>query len=131
MNAKLKKIIFSEPIKFLKGGVLLKVFSFGLNYILADFLNLNIEITYFFVLVCDFLLGFLINRYFVFTKKQEDSNKKVFGKFIIAGVSFRVLNWLIYVLIIDLYEIYILYAQLFATVFVLFLKFSVYKKIFK
>ncbi len=130
--SKIKSILFSQPVKFLKGGAVLKVFSFGLNYILADYLGLNKEFAYVFVLIADFLLGFLINRYFIF-KKTEKSEKdlKVFRNFIIAGLGFRGLNWVIYICILKYFELYILVAQLIATLIVLVLKYSVYKKIFK
>ena len=130
--SKFKSILLSQPVKFLKGGVALKVVSFGLNYILADYLGLNKELTYIFVLIADFLLGFAINRYFIF-KKTEDSqtNSQVFKKFVIAGLGFRGLNWLIYIGMLKFFELYILIAQLIATIIVLLLKYSVYKKIFK
>ncbi len=130
--SKIKSILFSQPARFIKGGAALKVVSFGLNYILADYLSLNKELTYIFVLIADFLLGFAINRYFIF-KKTEDSQKdsQVFKKFVIAGLSFRGLNWLIYIGILKFFELYILIAQLIATIIVLVLKYSVYKKIFK
>ncbi len=131
MNPKLKKILFSKPVKFLKGGVLLKCFSFLLNYILADLFNLPVNATYSFVLICDFFVGFLINRHFVFSDTKENKSSHVFFKFVIAGVGFRVLNWIAYVQIIDKTDMYILYAQLIATIIILVLKFSAYKKIFK
>jgi putative flippase GtrA len=131
MNPKLKRILFSKPVKFLKGGVLLKCFSFLLNYILVDLLNFPVNTTYIFVLVSDFFVGFLINRYFVFNDTKKKDSSHVFMKFLIAGIGFRALNWLLYVAIIDKTGMYILYSQFIATVLVLVLKFSVYKKIFK
>jgi putative flippase GtrA len=131
MNNKLKTFISSKPIKFLKGGVLLKAFSFLLNYILADLLAISISIAYTIVLVGDFFVGFLINRHFVFSDTKENKSSQVFFKFIIAGLGFRLLNWLLYVQIINKTGMYILYSQLIATMIVLVLKFSIYKKIFK
>jgi putative flippase GtrA len=125
------RLLKSKPIKFLKGGVLLKIISFSLNYLLADLLNFNIEFSYFVVLFCDLILGFFINKNLVFDSTTQSREKKVFLKFIIAGVSFRFINWLIYVLILKSLEIYILLAQLIATLIVLLFKYKMYKKIFE
>lgn len=131
MKDKLNTILKSGPIKFLQGGIALKIVSFGLNYVMADVLGLHKEATYFFILVIDLLFGYLINRYFVFSETQKESNQKVFKQFLIAGLSFRALNWGIYVLIIQKLDFYILTAQFIATAIVLVLKYFIYKKIFK
>lgn len=129
-SSRLKKFIFSEPIKFLKGGVGMKAVSFLLNYLLADLLQLNVELTYVFVLVVDLIMGYFVNRYFVF-KTEDKGHKEVIKNFLIAGVTFRALNWGIYVLILRQIEMYILIAQFIATAVVLVLKFFVYKRIFR
>ena len=129
-ESKIKRLLAWEPIKFLNGGVLLKIFSFTLNYILADLLSLNKEMMYIFVLLCDFLVGFLVNRFFVFNNQSTKSHKETFSKFLIAGLGFRAINWLIYVYILKSFELYILMAQAIATTIVLFMKYFVYKKIF-
>lgn len=127
----MKKILASKPVKFLNGGVILKVFSFSLNYLLADLMQLHVEMTYAFVLICDFLLGFVINRYFVFNDSKNRSNKQTFALFAVAGLGFRFINWVLYSLIVNYLGIYILTAQLIATLIVLCMKYFVYKVIFK
>ena len=126
-----KKLLKLEPVKFLNGGVAMKAVAFGINYLLADFFGYDPSLVYILVLIIDFFMGYFINRFYVFKSDSEKSHKQVFSKFVIAGVGFRVLNWLIYVGLIKKLEIYILIAQAFATVVVLAMKFFVYKKIFK
>lgn len=126
----INKILISQPVKFLNGGVILKIFSFSLNYLLADVFAYHKEISYAFVLLFDLLLGFIINRYFVFSQTQERKNSEAFSMFIIAGLGFRLLNWAIYAIILHFYELYILIAQTIATAIVLILKYFVYKRIF-
>ncbi len=126
----MRKILSSEPMKFLNGGVILKIFSFGLNFILADLLALDLEFTYIFVLFCDLILGFVINRYFVFNKTKTRKNSQTLTMFFIAGLSFRAMNYFIYIAILNYFKLYLLIAQLIATLIVLVLKFFVYRKIF-
>lgn len=126
-----KKLLKLEPVKFLNGGVAMKVVAFGLNYLLADYLGYNPEKIYILVLLVDFIMGYFINRFYVFEADKNKSHKQTFTLFVIAGLSFRGLNWLIYVSILKSLEMYILIAQLIATLIVLALKFFVYKKIFK
>ena len=126
----LNKILKSQPVKFLNGGVLLKVFSFSLNFILADWLEFNKELTYAFVLICDLLLGFVINRYLVFNQTKERKNTEAFSMFFVAGLIFRLINWSLYVFILKKFELYILIAQAISTLIVLMMKYFVYKRIF-
>lgn len=126
----MRKILSSEPIKFFNGGVILKIFSFGLNFILADLLALDLELTYIFVLFCDLILGFFINRYFVFNKTKTRKNSQTLTMFFIAGLGFRAMNYFIYIAILNYFKLYLLIAQLIATLIVLVLKFFVYRKIF-
>ena len=130
MHPKLKAVLLSQPVKFLKGGVVLKIFSFALNYILVDFVDIKHGFAYFIVLAFDLLLGYIINKYFVFSGSDK-GHRDTFTKFMIAGVGFRGLNWLIYAILVRSFEKYYLAVQLFATVVVLVLKYFVYKKIFK
>lgn len=130
MNPKLKAVLLSQPVKFLKGGVVLKVFSFALNFLLVDIYKVELGLAYFTVLVFDLVLGYLINKYFVFLQSTKGHNE-TFKKFILAGIGFRGLNWLIYAILVKFYEKYYLAVQLLATVSVLVMKYFVYKKIFK
>lgn len=125
-----KDLINLQPIKFLNGGVVMKAVAFALNYLLADYFQLDPSRVYIFVLLVDFLFGYFINRFYVFEVTKDQSHKKTFFNFVIAGLSFRGLNWLIYVGILKFIDVYILIAQLIATVFVLVLKYFVYKKVF-
>jgi len=106
----------------------MKSISFLLNYILADIFQFNPVNSYVSILLIDFILGYFINRYFVFETDPNKKHSKIILQFVVAGGTFRVLNWLIYIALID--HMYILTAQLIATVSVLILKYFVYKIIF-
>ena len=126
----LKSLLRSKPAKFLKGGIALKVFSFGLNYILVSLVSIQINIAYFVVLLADFLVGYFINRFFVFSE-TSDSHKKTFSKFLVAGLSFRALNYFLYSWLITKGENMYLAMQFITTIIILVMKLYVYKKIFK
>ena len=132
MISKEKLVSFSKsgPLKFLLGGVVLKGFSFGANFILVDFLNIQYDFSYFLALVLDLLVGYLINRYFVFSESNQGFKGKVLFKFFTAGILFRGLNWCLYVFLLKQIELYYLLVQAIATGIVLVFKYVVYKRIF-
>lgn len=127
----MQKLLKLEPVKFLNGGIVMKIVAFGLNYFLADYLAYDPSLVYVLVLVVDFFIGYFINRFYVFKSDTDKSHKQIFTQFMIAGLGFRALNWLIYVGIIKNIDVYILVAQAIATMIVVAMKFFVYKKIFK
>lgn len=125
-----KKIFQLQSVKFLNGGIAMKAVAFGLNYLLADLLGYDPAITYVAVLLVDFLLGYFVNRIYVFETDENKSHKKTFALFLTAGLTFRGINWLLYYGMITYLGLYILTAQLIATLAVLVVKYFVYKKIF-
>lgn len=108
----------------------MKAVSFGVNYLFADFFELNVGFVYAAAMLVDFAMGYFINRFYVFNTDSAKSHKQVMSKFIAAGLSFRALNWLIYMGILKQFEVYILLAQLVATIIVLVMKYFVYRLIF-
>lgn len=113
------------------GGVFMKSLSFVFNFIFADFLKFDPSTVYGLVLVFDFLLGYFVNRYYVFNQSRTKSGQRVLIQFILAGVAFRGLDWAIYVNLLSHFKVYILLAQLISTGVVLGSKFFIYRVIFR
>ncbi len=110
----------------------MQIVAFSLNFLLSGLLGLPHRIIYALVMINDFILGYIINRYFVFKKNNPTkSGRRLFIQFVIAGASFRVINWGLYVGIIEKTGAYILLAQLVATGIVLVFKYLIYNKIFR
>ena len=116
--------------KFLYSGVFMRGFAFVLNFIFADLLELNIRYVYFFIMVLDFFIGFTISRFYVFTESYTKTHRKAFVQFIVAGISFRVADWLFYILLVEKVGLYILFAQFLSMACIVVLKYIVHKKIF-
>lgn len=108
----------------------MKAVSFALNYIFADLLALNIGFVYAATLLIDFAMGYFINRYYVFETGDKKSHSQVLTRFVIAGLTFRGINWGIYMLLVKHLGLYILIAQAIATGLVLIMKYFVYRIIF-
>jgi putative flippase GtrA len=120
-----------QPVKFLQGGVFMKAFAFFLNYILVSFIHLEVKTAYGIVLVCDFFLGFFVNRFFVFKKDELSSHKRTLLLFIVTGLIFRVCDGLVYLFLVEKLSFHIVLAQFSSVVFVLSTKYFIYKKVFK
>lgn len=117
--------------KFLYSGAVMRGISIVLNYFFAEFLALNIRLVYFFVLTLDFFIGYLFNRFFVFNQSFERSHKSTLVAFLIGGISFRALDWIIYVLLVEKAGFYLVAAQVTSILCIMGLKFLVYRKIFR
>lgn len=125
-----RKFISSLFGRFLFTGLIIRAIDFALNFLLAEVFELAIRPVYFLVMVVDFSLGYLNSRYVVFKTKNK-SHKDTLTKFLIAGIGFRLLDWLIYVYIVERFNLYISIAQLVSMVFIVIIKFIVLKRIFK
>ena len=118
--------------RFLMGGVTLSGISFINNYIFVHLLHWPVRPAYLLTLIIDFSIGFLINRFFVFKKSEyQKTNKNMFTEFVVWGLSFRALNWLIYILIVENLGWHTTIAQGSTIAFLLIFKFFVFNRIFK
>lgn len=124
------KVSKFQIIRYLNGGVLMKAIAFFINFILNEYFKLNKYIAYIFVLIIDFIIGYFINRKYVF-RSQSNDLKKQFTLFIIAGGLYRLLDWSIYTLLNYYTEIHYIIAQIISTGIVLIFKYLSYKRIFK
>jgi len=116
--------------KFILTGLIIRGIGFLLNFIFVELLKYQIRPVYFFVMFVDFWLGYFNSRYVVF-KTKDKSHKKTLTQFLIAGISFRVLDWFIYIAIVERINFNILLSQFISMVVITLLKFIVLKKIFK
>lgn len=117
--------------KFIYSGVFMRGLAFALNYIFADHLDYHHRIVYFLIMILDFFIGYAISRFYVFNQTFEKSHKKVMQQFLIAGISFRVADWLFYVLLVEKMELYILFAQALSMITIMVTKYLIHKKIFR
>lgn len=128
----IKKLVLNPTfLKFIYSGVFMRALAIILNYTFAVYLELNIRIVYFVVLIIDFTIGFLLNRFLVFTQSFNRSNRSTFFAFIIAGIIFRTIDWGIYVFLVEKLLLHITLAQICSILLIMLLKFTVYNKIFK
>lgn len=116
--------------KFIYSGVFMRGLAFFLNYIFADLYDHSHRIVYLFIMILDFFIGYAISRFYVFNQTFNKSHTDALKQFLIAGISFRVADWLFYVLLVEKMELYILLAQAASMITIMVTKYFVHKKIF-
>ena len=120
----------SSVAKFIYSGIFMRGLAFILNFIFADYYDYNHRIVYFLIMILDFFIGYAISRFYVFTESYTKTHKKALMQFLIAGVSFRIADWLFYVVLVEKMELYILLAQAASMITIMVTKYLVHKKIF-
>ena len=98
-------------IKFLAAGLPSFLLAIPANYWLAGWVGLAKPVAYGIVLAGQVTLNFFLNRVFVFEKRGK-SILKEFVPFVVGIVGFRVADWLVYVLLMEVYGLYYLAVQL-------------------
>lgn len=102
-----------------------------LNAFLVEYVKLSIPITYFFVLVVQIIINFLCCGKFAFNQKSKDFVKfGVFFKFSSSVIIFRILDWLVYYVMVHFLFVYYLLAQFVNVMLFSILKYLVLKKVF-
>ena len=81
------------------------------NYWLAGWVGLAKPVAYAIVLAVQLTLGFFLNRVFVF-EKRDKSCLQEFVRFVVGILGFSVADWLVYVLLVEVYGFYYLAVQL-------------------
>lgn len=94
--------IRGKVIRFLLSGVFMRIATFVVNWILIEDLLMDKKESYVIVLILDFVLGFFINKYYVYRSKFED--KLLFIKFLITGATLRILSYYIYSITLFLFK---------------------------
>jgi putative flippase GtrA len=126
----IKKFLNHDIMRFLMGGVFMKSLSFLFNYVFAGVFKFDTSTVYGLVLVFDLLLGYFVNRHFVFNQTQTKRGKTAMVQFLLAGIGFRLMDWGIYLGLLEYFKIHLLLAQSLSTGFILSLKFIIYRVIF-
>jgi putative flippase GtrA len=98
-------------LKFLAAGLPSFMLALPANYWLVDRLGLAKPLAYAIVLLGQLTLNFLLNRTFVF-EKRGGSLLREFGPFVVGILGFRVADWLVFVVLVDICGLYYLAVQL-------------------
>lgn len=98
-------------LKFLAAGLPLFLFAVPANYWLAGWVGLAKPVAYAIVLAGQVTIGFFLNRVLVFEKRGK-SFLLEFVRFVIGILGFSVADWLVYVLLVEVYGLYYLAVQL-------------------
>jgi putative flippase GtrA len=118
---------YTRFIKFLFAGLPGLILGFGLNYLLVSQCKLNISIAYAIVILLQITLNFFMCRIFVFDSKG--SAVKQYTQFTGMILLFRIADWLMYLVLVNVIGIYYLLAQLINVFIFSALKYIVAKKI--
>lgn len=98
-------------LKFLAAGLPAFLLAVPANYWLAGGVGLAKPVAYAIVLAGQVTLNFFLNRVFVFEKRGK-SIVQEFVPFVVGILGFRVADWLVYVLLVEVYGLYYLAVQL-------------------
>lgn len=112
--------------RFLISGVLIRLSTFILNFVLVKFFLFDIKIVYFFIQLLELIIGYTLNRKYVFTNNTD--NKVV--HYLVASVVIRSCDWAIYVLLVEMLHLHISLSQAVAMITMLVFKFTLFKQIF-
>lgn len=128
-----------KVLRFILSGVFMRVISFTTTYLFIKKMSLTEKDAYLFALVIDFVIGFFINKYYVY--QTELKNHFLFLKFVFVGVVLRAMNYYVYVLAliivpdINFYGLFILKdyfsAQVISVGLVMIFKFFAYEFVFE
>ena len=99
-------------IKFLAVGLPAFVVAVPLNYVLVEFAQLDKRLAYALVLCFQVSLNFVLCKLWVFDNKVSGSLLSQFLKFFSGIISFRVLDWILYVFLVKA-GFYYLLVQIF------------------
>lgn len=97
-------------IKFLAIGLPAFGLALPLNYVLVEWAGWSEPLAYALVLCCQVSLNFVMCRLFVFESRPEDSLWSQFAKFFAGICGFRILDWVLYVLLVKV-GVYFMIAQ--------------------
>lgn len=98
-------------VKFVAAGLPSFLLAVPANYWLAGRLGLVKPVAYAIVLAGQVTLNFFLNRVFVFEKRGK-SIRHEFVPFVVGLLGFRVADWLVYVLLVEVCGLYYLAVQL-------------------
>jgi putative flippase GtrA len=98
-------------LKFLAAGLPSFLLAVPANYWLAERTGLAKPLAYAIVLAGQVTLNFFLCRAFVF-EERTDSIVREFGQFVAGILGFRAADWLVYVVLVDVFGLFYLAVQL-------------------
>ncbi len=99
-------------IKFLAVGLPAFLLAVPLNYLLVEFAGFDKRLAYALVLCFQVSLNFVMCKLFVFENKVRRSLAAQFAGFFGGIIGFRVLDWLLYVFLVEVVGVYYLLVQI-------------------
>lgn len=95
----------------MSGGVPAFLFAILCNWILVDVIHVPVLLAYIVVLALQIIINFIINHYLVFNRKDTPTFRML-RQFFWYVIFFQGLSWLTYALMVKVFGIYYLLAQL-------------------
>jgi len=103
-------VLKSKLLRFLYCGIILTLYGFGLNVLLVEQFHLNKPVSYGIVVLTQILLGFVLNRFHVFSGGDFNARSQLF-EYSLAAILFRVGDWMCFTIQVELLSIVYIYAQ--------------------
>jgi putative flippase GtrA len=121
---------FITLFKFMLSGLPSFIVAVPLNYFLVEKAHLGKNIAYALVIAFQVAVNFFVCRAYAFNRKDSKSMAAEFGVFFSGIMLFRVADWALYVLLVNVVGLYYLAVQLCNVVVFALLKFFFSEKIF-
>jgi putative flippase GtrA len=122
-------LIKSKVSRFLYCGAILTLYAFGLNVLLVEWFHLYKPLSYGIMILSQTALGFLLNRFHVFSKSDFNARSQFFH-YSLAAMLFRVSDWMCFTIQVELLSFFYIYAQAFSSTMLVVAKYLVYRRIF-
>ena len=116
-------------VKFLLVGLPSFLVALPLNWFLVEKLSLNRPVSYAIVLFFQVSVNFFLCRFWVFDRTRKTSLVVQYFSFVGAIAFFRLADWGLYALLVEVFGFYYLAVQLFNIVVFAVLKFGFSKRI--
>ncbi|MCH9644420.1 MAG: GtrA family protein [Gammaproteobacteria bacterium] len=118
-------------IKFLLAGGPAFLLGVVINYLLVDKLLVGSSLAYVIVLMFQVTCNFFICKKFVFKSEVKRSFLYEFARFFSGIIAFRVLDWCLYSLLVSMFHVYYLAAQILNIIVFSLLKYSFSSRVFR
>jgi putative flippase GtrA len=122
--------VLAKVLRFGVAGVAMIVWAFALNILLNEKTTLQPTVSYVFVVVSQLIIGFVLNRLWVFRTKKPGSAKSQLTQYVFVNSGLKVADWSAYSAMVTLLGLHYLIAQLISTGFISIVKFFIFDRIF-
>ncbi len=115
--------------KFLLAGVPSFLLAIPLNIFLVETVHLFKPLSYAIILIIQVSINFFMCRKFVFQDHNEVSIVKQFFQFILGILTFRVIDWTLYSIAVELLEFHYILCQITNTLLLAIAKYKFSKRV--